>query len=206
MGRLAGLARRAKKQGHIEAWVPESVLWEWTEHMHSDLPSTEKALNDLRKTGRTIPALTTPPVSEIEDDLRKQLAHIGPPLKVLSVSDVAGQALGDQLLLLGPAKAKPARDGSVKTGGADRAHLRAFEVAASGDTATYGVVSSDGVRTKELQGPCAAKPPLPVRNRLIAALTQGTVVVEAAAPGSPTRWPRPRTSRRSRPRVRTAGR
>lgn len=144
MGRLGALVRRARKHGSIEVWVPESVLWEWTEHIHSDMQSAQKVLQGLQRIGREIPSLDTPPVTAVEEDLRRQLSEMGSPLRLLEVRDVAAQALRDQLLLLGPAKPKPARDGSVKTGAADSAHLRAFESAAQDGPSTYVVISADG--------------------------------------------------------------
>jgi hypothetical protein len=139
MGRLRGLVERARNHGTVEVWIPETVVWEWAEHMFSETKDAAEALTRLRRAGRDIPAVAAPSVEAMEQELRDAFTAIGPPMRVLSIATVAREAVRDQLLLLGTARVKSA----VKTGAADSAHLRAFEAEACGDVTTYVVVSND---------------------------------------------------------------
>lgn len=144
LGRLRTLVRQARAHGQLEVWIPQTVIWEWAEHAYAERQAAVQALKRIRATGLELPDLPEVSREGILDEIESMLDSLGPPLMVLPVGDVAEAALRDQILQLGPADAKAAKDGSViKTGAADSALLRAVLEYSGDDPTTFAVVSAD---------------------------------------------------------------
>lgn len=120
---------------HVEIWVPQPVVWEWSEHLFSSLSASDtaakKAAKQLRNAGlahlRAAVGLGPPlaideVVTAVERELEQRDIRL---LRFLDAPAAAIDGLRDQVLQVGAGSRKGSAGGPhVKTGAADSASLR----------------------------------------------------------------------------------
>lgn len=134
----------------VDIWVPEPVLWEWAEHLHSQFDTARtgylSAWEALKRGGWTVPQeLPNLGPAQVEDTLtglREALEAIEcTVLDLSSYPQIAANALRDQTLLTGVGR----RKSTVKAGAADSASFRLLDAALkeTGGPRTVALVSAD---------------------------------------------------------------
>lgn len=145
LGQIASLAVR---DGHLDVWVPEPVLWEWCEHATREHSAAADSLRvsrgRLQRAGVEVPemVLSTQEVrAQVEAAVRAM-----PRTKVVKLmAEDAHAALQDQILGVPPGERLTTSAGrSVKTGASDSAWIRTVHRAANRDADKYVILSADG--------------------------------------------------------------
>lgn len=169
--RLSALRRvseLAARDGHLEVWVTEPVLWEWCEHAAREYRAAASALTGsasrLDKAGVPV----APHLVLSDDQVRDQVAdavRAVPCVRVLELDPQdARDALRDQVLVLGPGKRAAAQgDKRIKTGASDSAWIRSAYRRAGRDSGRYAVLSADG-DVRQAYEAWGWPPPLILRN------------------------------------------
>lgn len=137
----------------VEVWIPEPVLWEWSEHTFQRLIKAKTELGRGLKELSKARIASIPGPLEVPDDvevvvaeLRAELEGLSPKLRILDLLAVPEAAFGglrDQVLQLGAATKKGTESNPVKTGASDSASCRLIEAVAGGRLADVVLVSRD---------------------------------------------------------------
>ncbi|MFJ7164144.1 hypothetical protein ACIQUV_01390 [Streptomyces globosus] len=137
LDQLERLAARLAGIG-VKTWVPETVAWEWAEHLVLDWQILKNAASTerwrLQQAGLSVPVSDYPDRDEVIAAVLANLAKI-PNVEIIELTGRSAiEGLKDQVLLRSPAKLKGARAADpstgekesrgVKTGASDSAWIR----------------------------------------------------------------------------------
>jgi hypothetical protein len=143
---LSRISDIAHRDGHLEVWVPEPVLWEWTEHAARTYAETAEHLrasaNRLRRAGIQVPELPLA-AAELRKTIEDAVARIAHVRVVKLAPQDAVLAIRDQILVMPPGERVAGRDKMIKTGASDSAWMRAVHAEARHASSTYIILSQD---------------------------------------------------------------
>ena len=143
---LRQIAILAKRDGNLEVWVPEPVLWEWCEHATREYAAAADSLRSSRARLERA-GVDAPEMLQTSEEVRGQVeraVRAVPGVKIIELDpQEARAALRDQVLAIPPGERVTTTHGSVKTGASDSAWIRAVHRAAENDADRYVILSAD---------------------------------------------------------------